>query len=461
MPAKALVALGAAFGLLILSAPCWGTGMSEPENGGNRPAGAAPTSTEVSNSGSASSLPVLTLDQALTRLLQQSPRLSSLVHEITARKYDAAQAGLRPNPEFSVEMENFAGSGQFSGTDSAETTVRLSQVLELGGKRARRHDVGRLDREAAEREYQIARADLLAETAERFFAALAAQQRVALAEEQAALTGEVLQTVEERIAAGKTPEIERIRFQALVSEARLRLQQARQELTTSRHALATLWGSAQADFSRVQGPFDEIHPIPEWPKVASLLDDSPQIDLQTTVIRRTDRVLSLERARRIPDLTVSLGVKNDQGSGDNALVAEISLPLPVFDRNRDAVAAARARRAKARNGALDARLQLQTELLEAWRKLRAAHSEIEMLREEIVPTAQQGFDGVVYGYQAGKFGFLDVLEAEKSLFEARSRYIEAAATYHRTASHAERLLGQKIFADEGSRQLDETERGKS
>ncbi len=454
MPSKALVALGVALTLLALSTPAWSSGAGEQSS----PAKTALTAIDEMG---LEQTQVLTLEEASSRVLKKNPGLSSLSKEVSARAFDTLQAGLRPNPELSVEVENVGGSGEFSGTDAAETTARVSQLLELGDKRERRRALGRLEEEVAEREYQIARADLLAQTAERFSAVLATQKRVEVAEEQLDLTQKVLQTVEDRIKAGKAADIERVRFGTLVAEARLRQQQARQELAAARNALATLWGSEEADFSAAKGNLDAIDRVPEWPELTSLLEESPAMALQQSASRRADRLQDLERANRIPDLTLSLGVKNDRVSGDNALLAEVAIPLPVFDRNQGAVAAARIRKERAEDEVRATRLRKQAELLEVWRKLRSTHSEIEVLREEILPAAQQAFDGVTYGYRAGKFGFLDVLDAEQSLFEAKNRYVEALSSYHQALSEAERLLGRKIVTDEASRLHNETERGQS
>jgi cobalt-zinc-cadmium efflux system outer membrane protein len=406
-------------------------------------------------------LPSLTLDEALLRTLKQSPTLSGFSQEVKAREFKARQAALRPNPELSVEVENIAGSGDFSGTDSAEITVRVSQVFELGGKRARRQEVGSLERELAEREYEIARAEVLSETTERFIAVLAAQKRLLLAGEQVELTKKVLQTVEGRIATGKTAVIEKVRFQTLVAEARLRQNKARQELMAARQALASVWGSEEVDFATAQGPLDTVQSVPDWSELTSSLVHSPETALRKSASKRASRILALEQANRIPDLTISLGAKSDQDTGDNALVAEVSIPLPIFDRNQGTIAAARARKVKAEDEARSAQLQLRTALAEGWQKLHAAYSEVDVLRREILPATRQTFDAVAYGYQAGKYGFLEVLDAERTLFEAKSRYVDALTAYHQAVSELERLLGQKIFTDGGLSAPTENERGQS
>lgn len=463
MPKKALVAFGVVLGfaLLALSVPAWCSDQSASGDAISLPIDTAPKITEEPTVNSTATLPALTLDEVLTRALKQSPKLSAFSQEVKAREFEARQTGLRPNPELSVEVENVAGSGDFSGTDSAETTVRISQLFELGGKRARRHEVGRLEQELAGREYAIARTEVLSEATERFVAVLAAQKKLFLAGEQVELTRRVLQAVEDRISSGKTASIEKVRFQTLVAEACLRQDKARQGLIAARRTLATAWGSEEVDFVTVRGPFEKIHSVPNWSELTSRVVHSPELALRKSASRRAERTLALERANRIPDLTFSLGARNDQDTGDNALVAEVSMPLPIFDRNQGAVAAARARKAKAEDEAKSAQHLLRAGLAEGWQKLLAAHSEVAVLRGEILPATEKTFDAVAYGYQAGKFGFLEVLDAERTLFEAKSRYVDALTAYHQAVSELERLLGKKIFADGDLSASTEKERGQS
>lgn len=435
MPKKALVVLGVLLGMAAFLAPATWAGSAGAAQADSRSVGPAPQ-----RSADPAAAP-LTLDQALTRALTQSPALEALAREVEAREGETLQAGLRPNPELSLEVENVAGSGAFSGTDGAETTLALSQTVELGGKRTLRREVGRLDRQLAQRQLENARAELRATATRRFLAVAAAQERLRLAEEQAGLEEQVLAAVRDRIAAGKVAALEGVRFQALFAEARLAQKRARRELSASRTALAALWGSAAPDFDRVAGSIDALAPLPEWSDIEPLAAQGPEVLLQRSAVLRATQAASLEDSQRLPDLTVSLGVRSMEESGDTALVAGVSLPLPLFDRNQGGRQAARARLAKARAEELDARFRSRAAVAEAWQRLSTTRTEVEALRVEILPAAQQVFDAATYGYRKGKFGFLDVLEAQRSLFDARGRYLSALVEYHQAFSDLERLLG--------------------
>jgi cobalt-zinc-cadmium efflux system outer membrane protein len=387
--------------------------------------------------------------------MKKSPALAAFSLEIRASEYEALQAGLRPNPELSIEVENLAD------TDGVETTLRLSQRIELGAKRSLRRAVGTLDQGLATEEYQLALVDVLAQTRERFVAVLAARMRMRLADEQVELAGNVLRTIEARIADGKSAAIEKTRFQTLLAEAQLLQERIRQELEVARQTLSATWDSEVVDFGMVQGELESLSPLPDWVEITDLLRQSPQLSLREKAELRSRQSLALERANRLPDLTISLGARNLRETNDNALVAEVSIPLTIFDRNQGAIGAARTRVTKAREEKREAFLRIRTALFETWQQLRSARHEVETLRKQILPTSLKTFEAVSYGYRAGKFGYLEVLDAQRLLFETKARYIDALTRYHLASSDLERLLGGELPNTKPSAATTRNERGQS
>ncbi len=462
MPRMALLAC--AMGAGFLFAPAFAdetvlSGPPAPSSSSPSPATASPLRPTLPHSTAGS--PPLTLEDALSRTLLHNPALAAFAREIDARKGETRQAGLAPNPELTVELENAAGSGEFSGTDAAETTLRISQRIELGGKRTLRREVGGTEETLAEREAQRARAEVLFTTRGRFVSLLAAQERWRLAEEQLELARRTLEAVRQRVASGKAAALEEIRFGALKAEAELRSGQAGLELDAARNSLATSWGDAGANFGEALGELEALPPLPLRDEMEALADTSPQILIGVAGVERSRKSLALERARSFPDLTVDLGVRRLEEPGDNALVAGLTLPLPLFDRNQGARQAAAARLAKARDEERSARVETRAALAEAWQTLQAARLEADTLRESLLPAAQNNFEAVTYGYRAGKFGYLDMLDAQKSFFETRARYINALAACHRASADLERLLGQTLPAAGAAATAMELKRGLS
>ena len=452
MPKKALVAFGVALGvgLVGISSFAWGAearpmATAVVQNSGSTP---GPINKTVGPESDASG--ALTLEAAVARALRSHPRLTVFSEEVQARQFELRQAGVWSNPELAIDMEDFAGSGEFSGLDQAETTILLSQQVELGGQRADRKARGQVDVALAESDYAAARAEVAAEATRRFVALVAAQQRQVLAADQHDLARQILAAVDERIAAGKSPAIERVRMESLVAETQLRQIQAQQQEAGAWRALRALWDDDAwvAAEVAVEADLAQMPPLPDWAAIEAGIDQSPAVLAQRLAGQRAGRDLELARASRIPDLTLSLGAKQMEETGDQALVAGVAFSLPLFDRQQGTIGAARSRQAKVAAQARAVRLALLTELGEIRQRLLSSHSEAEMLRQTLIPAVQRSFEAITYGYKAGKFGFLEVLEAEQSLFQARSRYIGSLATYHQAFADLEERLGQNIIPTE-------------
>jgi cobalt-zinc-cadmium efflux system outer membrane protein len=117
----------------------------------------------------------LTLDGALAFAVRHNPRLLKKASMARSWKARRRQAGLRANPEVEVEVENVGGAGEAKEFDAAETTLQLSQSLDLAGKRGKREQLASRAAAIAEWELEIARLDLIAEVGRRFVEVLAAR----------------------------------------------------------------------------------------------------------------------------------------------------------------------------------------------------------------------------------------------------------------------------------------------
>ena len=134
----------------------------------------------------------LSLEEVLRAALLQNPELSSTAFEVRAAEARTLQAGLLPNPELELEFENFGGTGEVRGVDASESTFQLSQLIELGGKRARRLRAAGLERDLAGWDYEAKRLEVLTEATKGFVDVLAAQERLALTEDIVRLSEQVL-----------------------------------------------------------------------------------------------------------------------------------------------------------------------------------------------------------------------------------------------------------------------------
>ena len=406
----------------------------------------AATATEPLSSSNSPAGELLTLQSALDRALQASPELSAAAAESQARAAEISQASRWANPELSIEVENVAGSGAYSGFDAAETTLQLSQQLALGHKRQLRRSVAEVEYDRARHDQASARIDLQARIARHFLATLAAQEHLKLAEEQIVLATQTLTVVEEKITAGKAPAVEKYRFQSALAEARLDKEKETLNLATARQTLAGHLGLEVSALGGVSGDLTILPPLPAYSEIEAQLDRNPESVRRQLESETRRRALALERANRLGDPTIAVGLRNFKESDDSALLFGLSLPLPLFDRNQGNVQAASSRLAAAQAQETNGRLESRAGLAESWQSLAASLAEARALREEILPSAQQTYEAASFGYQSGKFGVLEVQEAQQTLIEVRERYLDVLTSAQLAAVELDRLLGRAPLA---------------
>jgi cobalt-zinc-cadmium efflux system outer membrane protein len=383
----------------------------------------------------------LTRASALALALRKNPSLSEFSAEIRARDAAALQARLLPNPELGVEMENFGGHGALREFDGAETTIAFSQLVELGDKRGNRRMVADLDKTLAEWDYQSKKRDVLAATAKAFVEVLIAQEQVALNDELLKLAEQTTAAVSEKVDAGKVSPVEKSRAQIELAAARAEANKAVRVLEAVRRRLAGFWGGERADFGRAVGQLGEITALPNEESLKPFLSDNPDLARWTAEIERSEAALSLARSEAVPDLTLSAGVRNFQETDDNAFVAGVSVPIPFFNRNQGGISEARVRIEKAQAEQQTAKVVLLTGLSDTWQNLSAAYTEAVGLRDEILPSAQATYESTELGYREGKLDFLQMLDAQRTLFTVKRQYLLSLGAYHLASTDMDRLVG--------------------
>ncbi len=393
----------------------------------------------------------ITLAEAVDLAVRNNPRLRAADWDVRARDGLRAQARLLPNPTLETLSEDLAGSGRFiPEVSQPQTTVGLSQLIELGGDRDARTRVASLDRTLAGWDREAVRLAVRAQAAQAFVALQAAQQLEHLATRLLALAEQTAGAVHERVAAGAVSPVEDSRVGVAVASARIEVERARLEIDAARARLAALWGVGPPRFSRAAGALPAVTPIESFAAVARLRERNPDLARWTTETARRDAALRLERARGIPDVTLLAGYRRFQETDNNALVVGASVPLPLFDRNQGNLAAASDRVAAASEERRAAEARVDTALAEAYRDLVTAHTEASMLAAEGVPRAERAFEAFEEGYRLGKFGVLDVLDAQRTLFAVRTQHLRAVERFHTAAAEIERLVGQPPSSPDGS-----------
>ena len=251
----------------------------------------------------------------------------------------------------------------------------------------------------------------------------------------------MLEAVAKRVQGGKVSPVEETKARLALASVEVELEQAKRELIATRNALGALWGEPNPRFRKAIGDLAKPVPLPSYEALAERVRDNPELARWRSEISRRQARVEAERAKAVPDVTLSAGVARFSQFDDHAYMVGIAIPIPVFDRNRGGILEASQRLDKASDERRAVETRLLTELAQAYQRLAAIDKEILTLRTILLPGAQSAFDVATAGYQLGKFSFLDVLDAQRTLFQTRTQNLRALADYQRGLSELERLVG--------------------
>lgn len=388
----------------------------------------------------------LTLASAVALSLAQNPALAAYNYDVRATEVRRIRAGYRPNPAIGLEVENFPGTGSRSGADATETTLQLSQVIELGGKRARRLAEARLSGDLAAWDYETRRLDVLAETTQRFIEVVAAQERLALAGEALKLAKSELAAVAERVEAARVSAVEQKRAEIVVARAEIEREHADHSLLSARKNLAASWGSESPVFTAARADFFATGRTEAFGSLMARIGTNPDLARFATEARLREAQLALARTGAVQDVTVSAGIRQFADANEYAGVVGVSVPLPFFDRGQADVYEALQMQGKTEALGRAIRVALAARLFGTYQELLHSATELNAMAKKILPAANEVLAETEEGYRLGRFSYLELADARRSLIELRRRNIETALTYHTSRAEIDRIIGTSALA---------------
>jgi outer membrane protein, heavy metal efflux system len=383
----------------------------------------------------------LTLAAALERAMKANPEIAAATREIQAQEGVLQQAGTRPNPELAALVEDTQKS-------TRTTTLQLNQTIELGGKRVARMTVADRQRDAAMIELAIKRAEIHAAVVTNFYDVLIAQERQRLALSSTELAQAATVAATKRVALGKSPPLEEAKARIAESGIRLLYAQAGSQLMNARQRLAAILGGPVSDLERVDSLLSALPALPALPTLLASVQRAPVLLRARMEVERRQALSQLERARRVSDMTLSIGVKRDEQISRNQAIFGIAIPLPLFDRNQGNLQEALSRTDKARDELAATESRLNSDLMQAYQRLNIALQETILMQKELLPGAQSAYDLALKGFEFGKFSFLDVLDAQRTLLQAKSQHLHTLTETHHAAAEIVQLTGDVALISE-------------
>lgn len=394
----------------------------------------------------------LTLEQAVNQALQSSPVLAASSSRADAATAATSQASALPNPEVSVEAENIFGDRPYDGTDAGEITYGVSQLIELPGKRSSRVQVADAERKRIHYSRDGIRLDLIRDVIIAYAEVVAAEQHLEILIDEHKLAAAVRDSVSAKVKAGKVPPIQKNKAEIELSTSDIALDRAQRQLTAKKNALSSLLGKDVKDINVSADSLPAMTEPETFEAYKSLLLQSPDLQALEADIEQAQSKFSLEKANAIPDPTFDIGVRQFREDDSQALVAGVSFPFPVFNLNRAGIKRAGHEMTAAKLERQSGQLSIETQLVEAYDDLVSGYRTAKALETTVLPGAEEAFAVAREGYNAGKFEYLEVLDAQRTLFETRKERNEAVLDYYRQKASIERLTAKHFDRSETTKE---------
>lgn len=383
----------------------------------------------------------LNMGAALQRALATSPRLTAAERDVGIATGQRIQAGALLNPELSYEQDNSFGSGIYRGTKSAETTLQISQLFELFGKREARIAAGQAGVEGAAIERKAVRLQILSETAIAFLNVLGLQRRIQILDEQVAALERLTPLLQRRVDAGASSPAEIGRAEVAAALVKADRERTKAGQSSPRRELAVLMGDTVPKFASVSGRLDAITRAPSFQAVIAAIDANPQLVRWNSIYAQRNAELLLARLKPYPDVRLAAGWRHFNETNDDAVRLTLSVPIPVFDQNQGNILSAQESLAKTRAEREANRNILLVVAGRAYDTVQGSLRELSVLRDTGIPKAQAAANEIEQGYGAGRFTLLEVLDAQANVTQARLREQEALQNYHVAVATIEGLVG--------------------
>lgn len=389
----------------------------------------------------------LTLIETLKLVLKGNNELKAYSFALRASDAEILQAKLLPNPSFNYQIENIGGTGQFNGTNAAEITYTINQLIELGGKRSARTSFANRLRDSKQSNYKIKRLEVFADSIIKFFHVAADQERLKLAKTVTKQAKNILTNIKKRAKAGKSSILEVNKALVILSQFSIEEEHAEHELETAKIRLASNWGDEKLSFVNVKANLFKKEDIPTYKKLIENINDTPTIERWLIEEKVKQAKVELEEANQIPDVTLGVSYRRLEATNDDAAVMQFTVPLPFFNRNQHNLYKAKALSQKVQNLTKNSKNKIKELIFSLYKEL--VHSQVELKESEqvILPAAESALRAATDGFNQGKFSYLDLADAQKIFFNAKKNYINSALKYQERLVEIEKLTGVRIRSE--------------
>lgn len=396
----------------------------------------------ISQGGSTPDLAVLSLEQAVQLTLEQHPQLGVFTHRREGYQGLIEQAGASARPTIGLTVEDFAGGGETSGFDSAQSTLSINWVIE-GSRIDQRIESAQVAASQIDTQRQIKALDLSAQTARLFIQALVQEQRLTLVQQASEQAKKTVDAIKKRVVAGKSPDFERLLGEVEMTQKELEAEDLQHELASTRYQLRAQWGGERNDF-RLMGKLLTMPKRVNITQQFEQLKQNPTLALLATQQRITESEIELARIEAKPQWRFSVGVRRSEASDNVGMVAGVSVPFGKERSSTGKIRSLQARQAEFASESKAFQRLLDTQLYVLLQEIQHSHHVIETLQERIIPALDSAHAQATQAYETGRLSYQQWATLLNKKLGMQQELLSAFEAFHLQHIELQRLTGTTL-----------------
>lgn len=344
------------------------------------------------------------------------------------------QVGTRPNPTIGYNGTQLADRG----TD--QHVAFVEQDIVMGGKLSRNRAVLNQEVQSQLWEVEAQRYRVLTDVRQRYYEALAAQRRLALATEFQKIAAKGVEIAKARVDAkeGSVPEVLQAEIQ--LNQVEVQRRQAEAAFRGAWNQLMAVAGLSGTVPGVLEGTLPSTVELVDMQSVTGLaLNSSPELQAARARVARARANVERQEVQAIPNLSFQLAGGVDNSTNSGMINAQVGLPVPIFNRNEGNIAAAHAELSRACQELRRIELSIESRMARGAQDYESAAAAVEQYRQMILPKAEETLKLSEEAYAAGEFGFLQVLVARRTFFESNLEYVIAQSNLAQAEAYLQGL----------------------
>lgn len=376
--------------------------------------------------------------------IQNNPAIQAAIASIRSAEGNAVQAGLLPNPEATIEVENFGGNKNLRDFKGAEFTVGVQQTIEVGGKRSHRTNVASNNVSRVRQEAITQILSILSNVQFTTVRYAIAKERLKFVQKRRDLANQTHNLVKRRVDAARDSEIDHAKVDIEKKVAEIEYSKAKKELRIAGIELSRLLGVEFKELANSENVLEKLPLLPEQTEVLEVVNHASQSEILEFNKLRAEAAFDLAKSNTIPDPTVGFGVRRFNDENNTAFLASISIPIPLFDRNQGKVRQAGAELAKARAERGAGLLSIREMALKTWEEFSSALQEVKAYQKSIIPSAEKAYLQASKGFSSGRFSFLGLLGSQRTLYDVQEARLTSLLALHKARANMDFLMNTHV-----------------